>query len=369
MANEAAGTVAPEAQQPALAYALVDLSDATVREAAAGAPGSINKSFGNRRGGAADIRVSIGDILQITIFEAVSGGLFIPKDSGTRPGNFVTLPQQVVERTGSVSVPYAGQVPVAGRTLAQIQDDIVSRLSNRAIEPQVLVSFVDRASEVAVVGDVNSANKLKVNFNGDRVLDMISRAGGLRYPGHESFVTLQRAGVKATVFFNRLVQDPKENIYVQPGDTIYVYREQRFFTAFGATGLQGRFDFDAEKLFLADGVGKAGGLLDNRADPGQVFLYRMEDRRTLQKQGVSLENFPVEQKQIPTVYRVNMRQGQGLFLTQRFEMRDRDVIYISNADQVELTKFLNLINDVSSTVSGVSNDALVTRNSIRALGR
>ena len=89
----------------------------------------------------------------------------------------------------------------------------------------------------------------------------------------------------------------------------------------------------------------------------------------LEQQGVSLENFPVDQKQIPTIYRVNMRQGQGLFLAQKMEMRDRDVIYVSNADQVELTKFLNLVNDVSSTVSGVSSDALVTRNSIRALGR
>ena len=369
LASEAAGSVAPEARQPDMAYALVDLSESIVKASAASAPGSIHQSFGGGKGAAPDIRVSVGDTVQVTIFEAVSGGLFIPKDSGTRPGNFVTLPSQVVERSGSISIPYAGRVPVVGRTLNEIQEDIVSRLSNRAIEPQALVTFVDRASEVAVVGDVNASAKLKVNFEGDRVLDMISRAGGLRYAGHETYVTLQRRGRKATVYFNRLVQEPRENIFVAPGDTVYVYREQRFFTAFGASGLQGRFDFDAEKLYLADGVGKAGGLLDSRADPGQVFLYRMENRRMLEQQGVSLENFPVDQKQIPTIYRVNMRQGQGLFLAQKMEMRDRDVIYVSNADQVELTKFLNLVNDVSSTVSGVSSDALVTRNSIRALGR
>jgi polysaccharide export outer membrane protein len=367
--SEAAAVVAPERAAAPLAYALVDLSGAVISAVPPEEPGSIFKSFGGGRGPAPDIRVSVGDTLQTTIFEAVSGGLFIPKDAGTRPGNYVTLPPQVIERSGTLTVPYAGQIPVVGRTLQEIQNDIISRLSNRAIEPQAIVSFVDRSTEVAVVGDLNAPAKLKVNFNGDRILDMVSRAGGLKYAGHETFVTLQRRGKKATVYFNRLVQNPAENIYVAPGDTIYAYREQRFFTAFGASGEQGRFDFDTENLTLADAVGKSGGLLDSRAEPASVFLYRIEDRKLLEKVGVSLANFPPDQKLIPTIYRVNLRQGQGLFLTQQFPMRDRDILYISNADQVELNKFLDLVNNVSTTVSGVSNDALVTRNSIRALRR
>ena len=34
----------------------------------------------------------------MTIFEARSGGLFIPLEAGVRPGNFVTIPNQVVRR-------------------------------------------------------------------------------------------------------------------------------------------------------------------------------------------------------------------------------------------------------------------------------
>jgi polysaccharide export outer membrane protein len=38
------------------------------------------------------IRFGIGDVVNVTIFEAAAGGLFIPIEAGVRPGNFVNLP-------------------------------------------------------------------------------------------------------------------------------------------------------------------------------------------------------------------------------------------------------------------------------------
>jgi polysaccharide export outer membrane protein len=58
-----------------------------------------------------------------------------------------------------------------------------------------------------------------------------------------------------------------------------------------------------------------------------------------------------------------------LFATQQFKMEDKDVIYISNSDSVELVKFLDIVNSVSSTVAGVSDDVNDTRNAVRNLGR
>ena len=60
--------------------------------------------------------------------------------------------------------------------------------------------------------------------------------------------------------FANLVYQPSNNIYVQPGDRVYVYREQQKFLAYGAAGQQGEFNFDAWRINLAEAVGKAGGL-------------------------------------------------------------------------------------------------------------
>ena len=43
------------------------------------------------------ITLGIGDVVSVTIFEAEAGGLFLPSEAGARPGNFVTLPDQMVD--------------------------------------------------------------------------------------------------------------------------------------------------------------------------------------------------------------------------------------------------------------------------------
>jgi polysaccharide export outer membrane protein len=48
-------------------------------------------------------------------------------------------------------------------------------------------------------------------------------------------------------------------------------------------------------------------------------------------------------------------------------MKDKDVIYVSNADAVELTKFLAIINDVSNTTANVPANALTTKHSVQRL--
>lgn len=357
-------------------YALLDINKAVLERVVDIGPGSFFRTFGRGRGPAPVIRVGVGDVVQVSIFESSAGGLFIPAEAGVRPGNFVTLPSQIVDRGGTISVPFAGQVPAAGRTLPEIQRDIESRLANRAIEPQVIVTLTEQnATEVTVVGDVvATANKFRIRPGGERILDIISKAGGLRYPGYEIFVTLQRDRRKSTVYFPTLVNNPDENIFVAPGDTLYVYREQQKFVAVGAlasvgqtSGLTGQFAFEQERLSLNEAVAKAGGLLDNRANPGQVFLYRMEYREALEALKVDLKRFPRGQKLIPTVYRANFRDPSSFFFAQSFPMRHKDIIYVSNADSVEVVKFLIYLRTITSTVSGVADDALVTRDSIRAL--
>ena len=356
----AAASLVTDPNNVVFSYALLDINRAVLDRVAAIGPESFFKSLGNRRRAPAPIRVGVGDVVQVSVFESTSGGLFIPAEAGARPGNFVTFPQQMVDRSGTISVPFAGEVQAAGRSLAEIQREIEARLAKRAVEPQVVVSMAEQnANEVSVVGDVVSgANKFKIRPNGERILDILSKAGGFRYPGYELFVTLQRGKQKTTVYFPTLINDPDENIFVEPGDTIYVYREQQKFVAVGAlgsvgqtSGVTGLYAFENERLSLNEAVAKAGGLLDTRANPGQVFVYRMEHRQTLEALKVDLKKFPRDQKFIPTIYRANFRDPSSFFIAQSFPMRHKDIIYAANADAVELAKFLDFLRSVTSTVA------------------
>lgn len=301
-----------------------------------------------------EIRFGVGDVVGISIFEANSGGLFVPAEAGVRPGNFVQLPNQSVDHNGNLSVPYAGAIHAKGLTPTEVQSEIVAAIKTRAIDPQAVVTLVDqRTSLVSVLGDVNQAARFPISQAGDRILDAITRAGGPRSQGFDSWVLLDRGGQRQTVPFGALIYEPANNIYVRPNDTIYLYREPQTFVAFGALGNsqgnQGQYTFDQWRLSLAEAVAKASGLNQALADPGAVFLYRGETREVAKELGVDCSGFsgPV----IPVVYRVNLRDPSTYFLATSFQMRNKDVLYVSNTTSVETTKVLEFVREVTATVN------------------
>lgn len=352
--------------RPELPYALVDLTGEVLSYFPAAGPQSLHGGFGATRRGPPTLPLGNGDIVEVTIFESSAGGLFVPAEAGSRPGNFITLPRQTIDSNGTITVPYAGRIEASGKLPEQVQADIERRLAARAIEPQAVINVIEsRSTTIAVLGDVKAAAKIDLDASGQRVLDAISAAGGISSPGPETNITLQRNNTTATVPFETLVSNPRENIFVYPGDTVYVNRERRTYLAFGASGLSGRIDFEESNLTLAEAVGKAGGLLDERADPGQVFLYRLVDAETANKLGV-----PVTAKAdggFPIIFRVNMRDPSGFFIARQFRMQDQDILYVSNANSVEVQKFFDVLNSVTTGVAGPAIDAASIRTSARTL--
>jgi polysaccharide biosynthesis/export protein len=241
---------------------------------------TIVHSFADRRP-AKEITFGIGDAISVTIFEAAAGGLFIPIEAVVRPGNFVTLPNQNVDTSGNISVPYAGLVPALGKMPSQVETTIVDRIKNRAIEPQAVVALVNQnTSLISVLGEVNTPGRFPTATEGEHLLDTIAKAGGPKFPGNESWVMLERQGRGAMVPFGALVYEPANNIWSHPYDTIYLYREPQTFLAFGAQGQQGQFNFDAWRISLAEAVGKAGGLNDSLAEPRRRLPLPRRDPRS-----------------------------------------------------------------------------------------
>jgi polysaccharide biosynthesis/export protein len=341
-----------------LPYALVKLTPEVVRVLGRYTP-RLSTAFADRSPPKA-FRFGIGDTVSVTIFESAAGGLFIPAEAGVRPGNFVTIPSQAVDDHGNIEVPYAGAVLAKGRTPAEIQHAIVDALKNRAIEPQAVVSLINQqTSLISVLGDVRTSGRFPASPSGERILDAISRAGGPLSQGYDMWVTLERQGHRASVPFGALLYEPSNNIYALPNDVIYLFSQPQTFLAFGAvastggTQSQGQYKFDAWRLSLAEAIGKQGGLNDAQADPASVFLYRGETREVAQQLGVDCSRF--EGPIIPIIYLVNLRDPSGYFLAQTFEMRNKDVIYTSNAASVETTKFLNFLRTIMAT----ANDPII----------
>lgn len=289
--------------------------------------------------------IGVGDQVQITIWEAGTGGLFnAPVNDRVAAGTRgASIPEQLVGADGAVTVPFAGRVPVRGLSPYQVEQAVTRALSDKALEPQVLVTVTRNVSNtVTVVGEVTAGARVPLTAGGDRILDVVAQAGGTKAAPHETFVTLSRDGQSIRIPLQSLLTDPAENIPVRAGDVVSVTREPQTFTAAGATGQNAVVPFDAIGITLDQAIARAGGLSDLRADPGGVFVIRFERPEDYDQLGLARPE-PNPLDEVPVVYRLNMGEPNSFFLARRFPMHNKDILFVSNAPAAELQKVMSII--------------------------
>lgn len=301
-----------------------------------------------------NIALGVGDTIRVTIFEAGPGGLFSSTNNKdvASGANAITLPDQEVDQTGRISVPYAdkngdgGLIKVSGRRPAEVQNDIQHRLMNKALEPQVIVTLVKRTSNLySVMGDVNSPGRFSIEQGGVRILDALSNAGGPKNTDYNTLITLQRGTTSATARLSVLLHHSENNIFVQPSDILAVKKDERYYNVLGSTRANSRVAFEAESVTVADALAKAGGLDPEIAEPASVVVLRREEAKTLAQLEVPLEGAKAGEP-MPTVYRFDLNKPSGMFLAQKMQLRNNDVVYVSKHAFSDVSKLLGALRDV-----------------------
>lgn len=290
-----------------------------------------------------------GDALDVSIWEAPPAALFgsgggdarISSSGSTARGT--SLPEQIVDQDGTVQIPFVGSVLAAGRTPKQIEQFIISRLMGKANQPQVLVRISQNANRtVTVVGEVANSARVPLGPRGERLLDILATVGGTRQPVLKTTIQVARNATVVDMPLEAVIRNPKQNIRLQPGDVVTAMFQSYSFTALGATGRNEEVPFEATGLTLAQALGRSAGLQDSRADAKGVFIFRFEPASALAGQpGIALK--PLPDGTVPVIYRVNLRDPRSLFIAQNFPMRNKDVLYVSNAPIADIQKFVNVI--------------------------
>jgi len=355
------GEVETDSYQDDIAsYMVVDIDPHTVDLLASRRNLSLYDRFGDA-GPAPDLRIGIGDTVAVHIWEVGPGSLFggggapVVEGGGATGATQSGLPEQMVGRDGAISVPFAGRVHVAGLTPEGAEAAIRGRLAGQAMEPQVVVTVVTNVSgTVSVMGEVTGAARVPLSLRGDRLLDVIASAGGIKSPVHDTIIQLTRDGSTATVPLRTLLEEPQENIYARPGDVITVSRDTRTFIALGASGSNAEIPFGSARLNLVQAMGKSGGVNDNRADPQGVFVMRYEPAEVARELDPR-SPLPEAGGTVPVVYRLDLNNGRAFFNAQRFAMVNGDIVYVSTAPLEEWRKVLSLFQTVTQPVaSGVT---------------
>lgn len=341
------------AEQPR--FTLIDLTPPVVDVLRTRALPSFRGSFGMTRARSSQV-IGVGDAISVTIWEAAAGGLFsAPAVDRLGPGSrSAVIPEQIVAADGSITVPYAGRLRVAGLLPHAVELKIIDLLKNKAIEPQALVTITRNASNtVSVTGEVVAGAVVPLNVRGQTLMEVISQAGGVRGAAHETSIVLTRGGRSVQVPLQRIIATPSENITVRGGDVITLVRAPITFTAVGATGQNAVIPFGQVNLTLEEAIARAGGLLDWRADPEGTFILRYEPVALVRRMLGDPTSLPGEIGLVPVVYRANLRDANSLFLARSFPILDKDILFVANAKLSEVQKMFSLINTLVSPANAV----------------
>lgn len=329
----------------AAVFDVVDIDSRTARLVSDYVSSALNRRFGIG-GSVGRVVIGVGDSLKVTIFEAGADGLF-----STAQSKQVSL-DIVVQPDGTAAIPYAGTVKFAGKTLEQARQAILAALATKAVEPDVIVTSTGTASRtVTVSGAVGRPSLVPLDLTGEKITQVIAKAGGPVTQPYETYVTLVRGNRTGTALLKSIIEHPTEDIYVQPGDQIFLVRDPRTFTLLGAIKGDGRLEFGANDLNLLEAVALGHGAIDEAANAQGFFLFRYEEPEIVQsllgiarfqelvRKGMS----PDSKGRYPIVYKFDMSHPDSLIVGQTFPIKSRDVIYVSRHPSVDIRKFLTLV--------------------------
>ncbi|MEK0446256.1 MAG: hypothetical protein RLZZ399_1577 [Verrucomicrobiota bacterium] len=318
--------------------------------------------------------VGAGDSLEVSVMEAPPATLFsaAPMEGKASMGSsrLATLPEQVVNREGTIKIPFAGQVHAAGKSIQEIEDGISARLQDKANQPQVLVRQTrNTTAHATVVGEVTTSIRLPLTPAKERLLDAIAAAGGTKLPVNKMTIQVTRGKRVCSLPMETIIADPRQNITLMPGDVVTALSQPLSFTALGATGKNEEINFEAKGISLAQALARSGGLADSRSSSRGVFIFRMETPKDTPFLSAASgapakksRRSVAQPSKIPVVYSVNLRDPASFFLAKNFQMSDGDILFVSNAPAAELQKFVNIVASVAYPVmSTVTTSAALSR--------
>jgi polysaccharide biosynthesis/export protein len=273
-----------------------------------------------------DYRVTAHDVLSVIVWDhpelTIPAGEFRPAEATGHP----------VAADGTMFYPHVGTLPVAGKTLREIREQLTQRLSNVIEKPQLDVRVVGfRGQKVQVTGEVMAPGTLPITDVPLRVQDAISQAKGFSTEADLRVVTLSRGGTTFTLDLQALYEqgDVSQNWLLQDGDIVNVAdRSRNKVFVMGEVKKPSSRVMVKGRMSLAEAINDSEGFDMRTSNPGRVYVIRGNFDR-------------------PTIFKLDAKSPDALLLAAQFQLQPHDVVFVSAHD---LTRWNRIIDQIQPTV-------------------
>lgn len=263
------------------------------------------------------------------IFVQVYG---VPDINGAIP--FTVLPD------GRISLPYAGTIEAAGRTVSEIEAELVEIYKKTLSLKQPIVSVTIaryRPIRAAVAGQVLSPGMFQDFRPGDTVLMLLSRAGSVAVDRRANMkrATLTRGGSNEVIpidLESMLYRgDMSQNYQLEDGDTLFVPQaENPVINIQGAITRPGTYEYPAVGEYrLTDIISIAQGPIKNLSKMSEIIVFRRN---------------PANPNN-PTVLKANyVRLIKNRDFSQDILLKPNDLVYITETRTPDVNQIGTILN-------------------------
>ncbi len=253
-------------------------------------------------------RVGVGDVLSITVWDHPE--LTVPgADAATQTSAGIP-----VRADGSIFYPYIGEVFVTSRDVADIQQEISSRLAEFIPDPQVAVQVTAfNSQKVVISGEVERPGTLPVTNIPLTLVEAVTASGGLSPNANGQEVRITRG--ERTYYLN--LEDflrngrAQNNPLLQGGDVVFIPDlGNNVAYVLGQVKDPGTADLGQDGLSLTDAISAKGGLDNRRANARGIFVFRAIGEGKFR------------------VFQLDATTPLSLALATRFMLHPQDVVYV-----------------------------------------
>ena len=259
-----------------------------------------------------------GDVLSLSIIET---------PASTISPMLLSAPLVVnveVGEDGRVNVPFAGSLVAAGGTPDSLRGEIVSRLSAKMYQPQVVVTRSARPRNVvSVFGSVSRGGSLPLGSGEHTLGEIVATASPQLVDPRNGRVILSRDGTTQTFNLFALYNNPGMDVPVYSGDVVSVVEDAAYVSVIGATQVPGRIPISGPDFSMIDAIATVRGLSPEFADPRAVFLVREVDG-------------------LVTIHELDMRNPLSINAAAKTPMRGGDVIVAARSSFAQTRLILGL---------------------------
>lgn len=285
-------------------------------------------------------RIGVGDQIQVTIWEHPQltnpGGTTQNLDSAGR----------LVRDDGTLFYPYAGAVEAAGKTVDELRRDLTTKLSRFLSSPQVDVS-VARANSQRVSFSGAFTNKAPISISNVPISlsEALGRAAVESEKADFSNLTLTRDGQVYALDLDKLTQmgAPLAEVYLKAGDAIHLpYNDQKKIYLMGELRAPKSLTYRTSTISLADAIGQGGSNIQTTTKASAVYVIR----------NTSADPTIVTQA---SVYQMNLNDPLALVMSDRFQLKAGDVVYIGAPGIVRWNRFISQLFPSLGLVNTATN--------------